>query len=458
MRCVSDPEVKSDPQLTIRAFALLGTIDLNLNTAAAQKDWKQVLVTAEAAQDAKWENRAQAELGIVAGVNGNIGAAASILFTSLSRAEKLGDTPGYVLIVTWLANGMTVHGMADKALSMIVRASELAKSNGFTEIPLQLSIARVRALTLLPEGQQPRGRDEAKALIPEILAQAERTRVLGAETELLNMAGQLALVDRDYPGAEKRLKQAIQVARDASLPRIEADALLHLSQFYVETSRAAKAAPLIDRAIELQQQAEEGYDLPGFIAEKAEVQAALGRLPEADALYERATNLVEGLLVNAPSSRVKSSMIGAMSEIYLGHFRLAWNQLQNGPEAFRIIESARGRALLDSIRYAQQSSPGRVSAAAEREIAHLQSVLLHTDLTAAQTRRVLTQLDNAYDRLSPVEYARNRKEMAMLRRSPVSLPVLQKLLGADEAFVEYVVDTKASYAIEVVRTGLSIHT
>ena len=171
-KCFSDPEVKSDPQLTIRAFALLGTIDLNLNTAAAQKDWKQVLASAEAAQDAKWENRAQAELGIVAGVNGNIGAAASILFTSLSRAEKLGDTPGYVHIVTWLANGMTVHGMADKALSMIARASELAKSNGFTEIPLQLSIAKIRALTLLPEGQQPRGKDEAKALIPELLAQA----------------------------------------------------------------------------------------------------------------------------------------------------------------------------------------------------------------------------------------------------------------------------------------------
>lgn len=181
-------------------------------------------------------------------------------------------------------------------------------------------------------------------------------------------------------------------------------------------------------------------------------------MPEADALYERATDLVEGLLVNASSSRVKSSMIGAMSEIYVGHFRLAWNQLQNGPKAFRIIESARGRALLDSIRYAQQSTPGRMSAAAEREIAHLQSVLLHTDLTAAQTRRVLTQLDDAYDRLSPVEYARNRKEMAMLRRPPVSLPVLQKLLSADEAVVEYVVDTKASYAIEVVRTGLSIHT
>jgi hypothetical protein len=58
--------------------------------------------------------------------------------------------------------------------------------------------------------------------------------------------------------------------------------------------------------------------LPRYVAEEAEIHAALGDLDKADKLYGRAADLIEGLLVNAPSSRVKSSMIGAMSEIYVG--------------------------------------------------------------------------------------------------------------------------------------------
>ena len=460
MRCVARPEVEADPQLKIRAFALLGNHRAPSTSILRPRKTtgKQVLAIAKATGDAKWENRANGELGILAGVNGNVGAAGAALFKAISKADELGDTPGHIHFVTWLANGMSVHGMADKALPMIVRASELAKSNGYAEIPLSLSIAKIRAMTLLPEPQRSRAREEVKTLLSETLAQAERNHVLGAQTELLNMAGQLALEERDFVGAEKSLTRAIEVARAASLPRIEADALLHLSEFYLATKRAGKAAPVIDRAIEVQKQVEEGYDLPLFIAEKAEVQAALGSLQQADALYERATSLVEGLLVNAPSSRVKSSMIGAMSEIYLGHFRLAWNQLHNGPEAFRIIEGARGRALLDSIRYARQSSPTDKAVAAETEIAHLQATLLHAELSLAQTRRVLTQLDDAYDRLSPVEYTRNRKEMMMLRRPPVSVAVLQKQLRPDENFVEYVVDAKESYAIQVTPSSLAIHT
>ena len=77
---------------------------------------------------------------------------------------------------------------------------------------------------------------------------------------------------------------------------------------------------MIDQGIQAVQRVEEGYDLPVFVAEKAEVQAALGSVQAADASFQRATDLVEGLLVNAPSSQVKSGMIGALGQIYLGSF------------------------------------------------------------------------------------------------------------------------------------------
>ena len=102
--------------------------------------------------------------------------------------------------------------------------------------------------------------------------------------------------------------------------------------------------------------AEEAYDLPSFIAAEADTQAALGNIRAADALYERATTLVEGLLVNAPSSQLKSSMVSAFSRIYVAHFRLAWDKEHDAVKAFQIIESARGRVLLGAIRRGIASS------------------------------------------------------------------------------------------------------
>jgi CHAT domain-containing protein len=150
-------------------------------------------------------------------------------------------------------------------------------------------------------------------------------------------------------------------------------------------------------------------------------------------------------------------MIGMMGDIYLGRFRLAWDQLHNGPKAFRIIESARGRALFDSIRYGRQSGPTKPHTVAEQDIARLQRVLLHARLNAAQTRRVVAQLDAAYDRLSSVEYVRNRKEMELARRPPVSLAVLRRQLGPKDVLVEYVLDASSSYAIRVTKADLTIH-
>ena len=282
------------------------------------------------------------------------------------KRNRLGDVAAHINFATWLANGMAVHGMADRAVPIIDRAADLAKRSGYAEVPLQLSIAKIRALTNLPEPQIDQNKDVVNRLIATTLAEAENEHVLGAQTELLIEAGQIATRRHDLSGAEKYFREAVEVSRTAALPRQEGEACLHLSQFYRATDQPAKASPVIDQGIQAVQRVEEGYDLPVFVAEKAEVQAALGSVQAADASFQRATDLVEGLLVNAPSSQVKSGMIGALSQIYLGHFRLAWNRMHDAPYAFSIIEGARGRALLDSIRYARQSAPVNAAANAGR--------------------------------------------------------------------------------------------
>lgn len=455
VQIMAEPVVQDAPRLKIRALSLLGTIDLNLNTSAALQDWNELLAIAKATGDAKWENRAKGELGLVAGVNGNIGVAAMALSQAIAKSVEIGDIPGHIHFSVWLANGMAVNGMADRALTLLDRAAATAMKNGFEPVPLQLSIGKVRALTNLPD--RAKGVAEAKKLIATTLSQAEASGIVGAQTELLNRRGTLALQERDFATAENSFRRVAEIAGTATLRRIEAEAYRELSTVYRAKNEPAKASVTIDRAIEVLRQVEEEYRLPQYLAEKAEVEAARGNLTEAESLYTRALDVVEGLLVNATSPRVKAAMIGSMSDMYLGHFWLVVNQLHDDKKAFQVVENARGRALYDSIRYARQSPATKHQSIAETEITNLQRRLVSEPLSQTETRKVLARLDSAYERLAPIEYARNRSEMALLRKPPVSTETIRRQLRDGEVLAEYVLDDEQSHVIQIDQTGLTIH-
>ncbi len=342
--------------------------------------------------------------------------------------------------------------MADGALRILNQVETSAKKNGYTQMPTQFSIAKVRALASTGTDH---GLNEAKGLLQTALDAARRQGILGAQTDLLGQAGQMAVKDHNYFAAENSFSEEVRVAHQAGLPAMEADGLLHLSLVYRANQQNAKAEVTINQGIDAERHVAESYDLPNFVAEKAEVELALGRPKIADSLYDQAARLVEGLLVNAPSSRVKSSMIGAMSDIYIGHFRLAWNNLHDGAKAFEIVESARGRALLSTLGRTEPLIAGVEKSPAELQIAHLQSTLLHSKLSPTETKRVLAQLDRAYDNAFPLEYAANHK--ALLETAPVSLDVFKRQFVAGDTFVEYVLDQKVSYALEITTEGLTIH-
>jgi hypothetical protein len=104
-RDLANPLVQNDPALKIRALSVKGIIDLNLNTAAALDDFTQIQTLARSIGDRKWENRASGELGIVAGVNGDVGTAAVALLKAIGTAGALKDVAGQISFATWLANG-----------------------------------------------------------------------------------------------------------------------------------------------------------------------------------------------------------------------------------------------------------------------------------------------------------------------------------------------------------------
>lgn len=453
---LADPVLTADPSLNIRALSTLGSIHLNLDTDAAEQNWQDVRRIATQTNDTKWQNRARGQLALIAGVNGDVGSAGLGLMQAIQRATDIGDTAAVIHFSVWLANGMTMNGMPERALPVLDKA-DAASRKADREPALQLLVARVRAFAMLPQSERAKHQSQLAGAAQAALDEARRKQIPGGQVEILNLWSKLLIEGNSLTEAEALANEALVIARTATLPRQEAQALLLLSQIYRQTGRAQAANVSIAKAIQTMREVEEPYDLPRYIAEHAEVKASLGALAEADGLYSQATDLIEGLLVNASSSAVKSSMIAALGEIYVGHFQLALERLNRPERAFSILEAARGRALYDSIRYARRTGPNSLSTAVEREISRLQRSLLHDRLSPAQTRRVLRLLDVAYDRLNPIEYERARAEMTMLRGKPASPADVRKRLQRGEALVQFLLTSKQSYGLRLTRSGLTVH-
>lgn len=90
---LATPVVEGDPHLRIRGLEILGSIDMNQNTLAAFNDWTNLLTTARAIGDAKWENRANGYLGIVAGIDGDIGSAGKAYSRRCQRPKNWATLP-----------------------------------------------------------------------------------------------------------------------------------------------------------------------------------------------------------------------------------------------------------------------------------------------------------------------------------------------------------------------------
>jgi tetratricopeptide (TPR) repeat protein len=209
----------------------------------------------------------------VAGVNGNVGAAGMALLKTISTAESLHDVTAQISFSTWLANGMTVNGMADKAISLLDRALSVVPKDPDAGFPVQLYIAKIRALVSLPANDQARGSAEAKQLIDVALKYARENNILGAQCELLNQAGLLAMEAHDTGNADEYFRQTVDVAKLANLPRMEAEGYLHLSEIYEQRHELNEALTVIDSGIRQMRVVEEGFDLPVYLARKSEIEA-----------------------------------------------------------------------------------------------------------------------------------------------------------------------------------------
>ncbi len=253
------------------------------------------------------------------------------------------------------------------------------------------------------------------------------------------------------------LEAATSLSEEAGFRHAFAWSTLELAKVYRDEGDLDDAQTYATEAIEALQDIQDKYHLPGHLALLAELEAKKAEFAKAEAFYERAADVVEGLLINVPSRQVESSLIATESQLYLGHFSLAATKLRNINKAYEVLETARGRSIADALR----SEPGRpvrtdpITEAARKEVNRIQLALLH-ETNRNQRANLLERLFEAEQVLPPVRQPKTRLQQAAIRAHRVNMATLRRSLRPDEMVLEYVLDEPSSFCLHITRDSAAI--
>lgn len=297
---------------------------------------------------------------------------------------------------------------------------------------------------------------EAKSLLDRALKQARLQNRKGHEAQLLILLGKLSLKTGDRQQALEYFETAGGIGVKFNFYRRVADAMFELAKLYRDTGDLAKVEARLSVGLEASRRVGDRYYLPRDLTELAELKVKRGDLEEAGALYEQTEDVVDGLVVNIPGPYLKSSVAGAMSEIYLGHFALAAERQKNVQKAFGIIERIRGRTAAEFLRGRRSGSqPEAVTENPEqKEVANLQIRLMRA-ASARERRDILDSLMEAEEKFGYFNDSRNPARNAFLGK-PVQLEKLQASLLSDEILLEYVLNEPKSFCVLVSREHAKI--
>jgi CHAT domain-containing protein len=440
---LESPTVQNDPWLRLRVLTVKGNIDLEIDPPASRRDWEEVLAISQTLDDHLWESRAQGELGILAFLEGDCTKARKMVLAAYLTAVKLMDTAAQVRYLTLVGAAFSELGRADEALSFLDRA--LSTADGTPDLGFPLLTHTNRAKVLTRANRLP----EARQTLEAALARARQNRILDYVSELLVALGELDLKVNDRAAALLHLNEGAALAAHSHVPRVEMTASLDLVEIYRQSRDYERARKWAVRGLNDARRLDDKYSMPTHLAALAAVEANMGRFAEADSLYRQAADIIDAVLVNAPTLGYKSSFVGAMSQVYLGHFRLLAEQSGSVSRAFEAVERARGRVSTDALRARSTRQSGGVHApsAPEKEIAKLQLALMRSE-NPRRRKQLLYEILAAEQRLDGAQGGPPVDRLGT-RSRPASLRTVRGTLRSDEAFLEYVLDEPVSYCIAI---------
>src|SRR6202789_4334394 len=446
---LQNPIVQADKKLRLWCLIAKGYTDIEIDYRASKRDWLEAQDISKSLGESQWVTRASGELGLIAFLEGNPGRAARLLGSAVLSTMTNGDTAGQVRFLELLGRGFEEINRHAEALKFFDRAIKLAEVEPDCGLPFMGYEGKAQALVSL-------GRtDEAKEVLESALAKARSQEKRGHEAQLLILLGKLATQKGDRQQAVKYLEDAGQFATQAQFYRMEADAMFELAQIYRDAGDLAAAEARATQGLAASQRVGDRYYVPRNLTMLADLKARRGNFAEANALYEQAEDVIEGMLIGVDEPYWNSSVAAAMSEPYLRQFELVTKH-GDAPGAFAVLERVRGRTLAWALkdRKAQPATESDQTAALEGDVAGLQARLMQTN--GAPEREQLLDSLVEYERRLGLAWTRDDVPNRRLPVQPAALASVKNDLRPDEVLLEYVLDDPISFCISVTRRGTHI--
>src|ERR1700685_1000672 len=446
---LQDPTVQTDKKLRLWCLIAKGYTDIEIDYRASKRDWLEAQEIAKSLGQDQWVTRASGELGLIGFLEENPGRAARLLGGALLSTMTYGDTAGQVRFLELLGRGFEEVNRHAEALKFFERAIKLAEADPDCGLPFMGYEGKAQALVSLGKT------DEAKVVLENALAKARSQEKRGHEAQLLILLGKLAAQKGDRQQAVKYLEDAGQFATQAQFYRMEADAMFELAQIYRDAGDLATAEAGATLGLAASQRVGDRYYVPRNLTMLADLKARRGNFAEANALYEQAEDVIEGMLISVDEPYWNSSVAAAMSETYLRHFELITKN-GNAPGAFAVLERVRGRTLAWALkdRKALPATESDQTAALEGDVAGLQVRLMQTN-SAPEREQLLDNLVE-YERRLGLAWTREDVPNRQLSVQPAALANVENDLHPDEVLLEYGLGAPVSFCISVTRRGAHI--
>lgn len=440
---LQSPLLRTDLQLRLMCLIVKGDIDGEIDSAPATADWGEALSVARRLGDRKWESRASAELGFEEFVAGDIGAAMKAVGTGLITARETGDVGAEIRYLGAIGTGLALRKLDGQAISYLDKAIGLARTHPDSGFPFVAVAGKIQAL--INEHEY----NEALTLIEEAAREArnKHKEIKLAQVQLLKADIEIA---RQQPTAIPLLTDTAGLTREGH-SRLFAEAEMKLADAYREKHDLQKAKEAAATAVAATGGSSDMYLAPGRLRTLAEIEVALGHRNQAADLYQRASDIIEGMMSTAPDGGARAALLAEMSPIFSDYFSLEAEQ-NNLAGAFHIIEQVRGRVIAESL--LQPNLHEGNDTQMEDRIRRLKTELVRTP--SARRRRALV------DELFFAEQARwtSISTDGAVRvpdpASRITLKDVQRQLRVQEVVLEYVLGETESFCLAIDPLGAKV--
>jgi len=434
------PAVKNDPELRLWCLAAKGYTDLEINPASAKLAWTEAQQVAHKLGEHEWESRAEGELGIIGFLQGDSRRAAVMVGDALLSAKASGDVGGQVRMLEMLGNGFNEAKRYGEALAFFERG--IKTTTGTPDAGFPFMAYEGESSALVAQGKV----FEAKDKLERALTVARANKKLGHESMILQLLGELAMRTGDRPAATKYLEQSGELAQKYNFYRTLSQSMIDLAGLYRDAGDLKAAEMSASAGVDASRRVGDRYYLPRDLTVLADLKARRGATHEAEALYENAEDVIDGMLVNLHEAYWSSSLAGAMSDTYLQHFELEARQ-DNVAGALSVLERVRGRtaaALLENkVSFSKDESEDIRTL--EDAVSHLQLRLMRSE-SPKERASLLDQLVEYERRLEWTRTERTESKSKWFDK-PAPLKAIQSSLRPEEVVLEYVLSEPRSYCV-----------